>query len=98
METGRERDRVRLVSERYSWTHRFGHAYTLEEFMAVRTKLGWSRRRFESVAPEVREAFLRRARLRLEKISRCDFVDDAEIIFATAVARRIPRRQVTRHA
>jgi SAM-dependent methyltransferase len=69
-----------------TWQHRFGHAYTLEELMAVRTKLGWSKRRVESLAPEARETFLRRARLRLERMSPRDFVDDAEIIFATAVA------------
>jgi ubiquinone/menaquinone biosynthesis C-methylase UbiE len=38
--------RVRSLLERSgfgsvrTWTHRFGHAHTLEEFMAVRTKLG----------------------------------------------------------
>ena len=70
-----------------TWNHRFGHAYTLEEFMAVRTKLGWSKRRVDSLASEAREAFLCGARLRLEKMSPRDFVDDAEIIFATGVAR-----------
>ncbi len=70
-----------------TWTHRFGHAYSLDEFITVRTKLGWSKRRFESLSPEARAAFLRSARMRLEKMSLRDFVDDAEIIFATAVAR-----------
>jgi ubiquinone/menaquinone biosynthesis C-methylase UbiE len=70
-----------------TWSHPFGHAYTLEEFMTVRTKLGWSKRRVDSLPPEAREAFLCRARLRLEKMGPRDFVDDAEIIFTTGVAR-----------
>jgi len=55
--------------------------------MAVRTKLGWSKRRVDSLASEARVTFLCRARLRLEKMNPRDFVDDAEIIFATGVAR-----------
>jgi len=69
-----------------TWTHRFGHAYTLDEFMTVRTRLGWSKRRVESLPADARRAFLRSARSRLEKMSPRDFLDDAEIIFATAVA------------
>ena len=69
-----------------TWKHPFGHPYSLEEFIAVRTRLGWSKRRVDSLAPDSRTSFLRRARLRLEKMDRSDFVDDAEIVFATAVA------------
>ena len=69
-----------------TWKHGFGHAYTIEEFITVRTKLGWSKRRVDTLAPAAREAFLRRARLRLERMGPVDFVDDTEIIFASAVA------------
>lgn len=55
--------------------------------MTVRTTLGWSKRRVDSLDPERREALLRDARLSLEKLGPRDFVDDAEIIFATGVAR-----------
>jgi ubiquinone/menaquinone biosynthesis C-methylase UbiE len=70
-----------------TWSHSFGHAYTLEEFMTVRTTLGWSKRRVDSLDPERREAFLRDARVRLENLGPHDFIDDAEVIFATGVAR-----------
>jgi hypothetical protein len=69
-----------------TWVRRFGHAYTLDEFLEVRTRLGWSRRRFESLAPETRGAFLRAARRRLEAMRGRDFVDDTKVIFATARA------------
>jgi len=78
-------DRAGFGSVR-TWAHRFGHAYGLDEFMTVRMKLGWSKRRFESLRPETREVFLQDVRRRLERMSPGDFVDDAEIIFATAVA------------
>ena len=69
-----------------TWVRRFGHAYTLDEFITVRTKLGWSKRRFESLDLETRGRFLENARRRLEKMAPRDFLDDTEIIFATATA------------
>jgi len=78
-------DRAGFESVR-TWAPRFGHAYSLDEFITVRTRLGWSKRRFESLDPEAREVLLQDARRRLERMSPGDFVDDADIIFATAVA------------
>jgi ubiquinone/menaquinone biosynthesis C-methylase UbiE len=68
-----------------TWVSRFGHGYTLDGFVESRTKLGWSKRRVETMAPVKRGAFLRAARQRLEALRASDFVDDTNVIFATSV-------------
>jgi len=69
-----------------TWMRPFGHAYTVDQFIAVRTSHGWSRRRFESLAPEKRRVFLDRARLRLERMTGRDLLDENGVIFAVAEA------------
>ena len=69
-----------------TWTRPFAQRYTLDQFLEVRTRLGWSKRRFESLLPGWRQVFLRSVRRRLETMGPRDFLDDAAIIFSTAAA------------
>jgi ubiquinone/menaquinone biosynthesis C-methylase UbiE len=69
-----------------TWTRPFAQRYTLDQFLEVRTRLGWSKRRLESLSPGRRQAFLRSVRRRLETMGPRDFLDDAAIIFSTAAA------------
>jgi SAM-dependent methyltransferase len=55
---------------------------TLEEFLEVRTRIGRSRRRFESLAPEVRTAVVARARERLTGLPPESFIDPQVAVFA----------------
>jgi SAM-dependent methyltransferase len=56
--------------------------FTLEEFLEVRTRIGRSRRRFESLAPEVRPAVVARARERLAGLPPEDFTDPQVAVLA----------------
>jgi len=71
---------------RRTWALPFGHIYGLEEFLEIRTKLGWNRRRVESLDEEARGKLLRAARGRLASMARSDFADDTRVIFATGIA------------
>jgi ubiquinone/menaquinone biosynthesis C-methylase UbiE len=64
----------------------FGHTFGLEEFLEIRTRMGWSRRRFDSMEPERRQRFLEDARRRLERMTPADLTDRTRVILATAVA------------
>jgi ubiquinone/menaquinone biosynthesis C-methylase UbiE len=55
---------------------------TLDEFLERRTSLGRSKRRFESLSPDVRSAALRSARERLARLRPEDFTDPQVAVFA----------------
>jgi SAM-dependent methyltransferase len=61
---------------------------TLEEFLERRTSLGRSKRRFESLTPEVRTVVLAQARERLAELRPEDFTDPQVAVFAWAVKAR----------
>jgi ubiquinone/menaquinone biosynthesis C-methylase UbiE len=85
-------DRVRRLFEATgfaavrTWTRPFGHTYGVEEFIALRTRHGWSARRFARLAPTDQEALLHRARRRLQAMPARELFDDTEVIFAIAEA------------
>jgi SAM-dependent methyltransferase len=56
-------------------------AMTPEEFLEVRTSIGRSKRRFESLAPEVRSSVLKSARERLSGLSPEDLTDPQVAVF-----------------
>lgn len=58
---------------------------TVEEFLEVRTRLGRSRCRFESLAPEVRTEVVARARERLAGLPPESFTDPQVAVFAWGV-------------
>jgi SAM-dependent methyltransferase len=64
------------------WSHR----PSLPDFIARYTSLGLTGRRLAAMGPATRTAFLRQVRSRLEKLSAEDFVDESEVIAATAIA------------
>jgi ubiquinone/menaquinone biosynthesis C-methylase UbiE len=70
-----------------AWSAPFDHEYRREEFIAIRTTRGMSRRRFESLDEERRSSFLRRVRERLSTMRRSDFVDRSTLIYTTATRR-----------
>jgi ubiquinone/menaquinone biosynthesis C-methylase UbiE len=55
---------------------------TLEEFLEQHTRIGRSKRRFESLAPDVRGAVLAQARERLSSLQPEDFTDPQVAVFA----------------
>jgi SAM-dependent methyltransferase len=61
---------------------------TLEEFLEIRTRIGRSKRRFESLAPEERTAVLARARERLAGLRPEDFTDPQVAVFAWGAKAR----------
>jgi ubiquinone/menaquinone biosynthesis C-methylase UbiE len=61
---------------------------TLEEFLEVRTRIGRSKRRFESLAPQDRTAVLARARERLARLRPEDFTDPQVAVFAWGTKAR----------
>ncbi|MGH9868062.1 MAG: class I SAM-dependent methyltransferase [Candidatus Polarisedimenticolia bacterium] len=87
-------ERVQALMERAgcerirAWTVPFRHPYQVEDFVAMRTTWGSTRRRFESLEPGRRAAFLERVGARLGSLEPSDFVDRANLIYATAVAPR----------
>jgi SAM-dependent methyltransferase len=60
---------------------------TLEEFLEVRTRMGRSKRSFESIAPAAREAVLTQARERLGRLRPDDFTDPQVAVFAWGAKR-----------
>lgn len=70
-----------------TWTGRFEFRYDPEELIAMRTRRGTSRRRFESLTPAGRDSLLRDVRARFAAMQPEDFVDRSRPVFATAVSR-----------
>ena len=64
----------------------WSHQPSSEEFVARHTVLGVTGRRLASLEPAARTDFLRRVRSRLDKLAAADFVDESEVIAATAIA------------
>lgn len=60
----------------------------LEEFIARRTKLGFCKRRFESLDPDLRAICIERARQRLERLPAEAFIDRDPALLAWAEAPR----------
>jgi SAM-dependent methyltransferase len=61
---------------------------TPEDFLEVRTRIGRSRRRFESIPPEVRGEVLARARERLAGLRPEDFIDPQVAVLAWGATPR----------
>jgi SAM-dependent methyltransferase len=70
-----------------TWTRPFGHAFTVDQFLELRTKHGWNARRFATLGPEAQRDLLDRIRRRLHVMGASGFVEDTPVIFATAAAR-----------
>jgi ubiquinone/menaquinone biosynthesis C-methylase UbiE len=72
------------------WTEAVPWSYrpSREEFIARHTALGVTGRRLAGMEPTTRTAFLSHVRSRLESLSAEDFVDQSEVIAATAMAPR----------
>ena len=69
-----------------AWPERFRHTYDVEGLIAIRTGVGSTKRRFESLGVEARVRLLDRLRRRLSVMSAADLTDTAEITLATARA------------
>lgn len=67
-----------------TWTARFAHPYDPAQFVAIRTARRSTRRRFDSLDPGGRAAFLERVGARLSGMTQADFVDRAELTYAIA--------------
>ncbi len=80
-------ERARLET-RHVWVEHFEHHWELDRFLAIRTRFGTSKRKLESLAPEVRTVFLERARERVSRLSPQDFIYRAAVV--CAIARRPP--------
>lgn len=78
-------ERARLETL-HVWVEHFEHHWELDRFLAIRTRFGTSKRKLESLAPEVRTAFLERARERVSRLSPQDFIYRAAVV--CAIARR----------
>jgi SAM-dependent methyltransferase len=76
-------DRARLETLRV-WVEHFEHLWDLDRFLAVRTRFGTSKRKLESLAPDVRTVFLERARERVSRLGQEDFLYRAAVVCATA--------------
>jgi SAM-dependent methyltransferase len=61
---------------------------TLEEFLEQHTRIGRSKRRFESLAPDVRGVVLAQARERLASLQPEDFTDPQVAVFAWGTKAR----------
>ncbi|MGH8825550.1 MAG: class I SAM-dependent methyltransferase [Jiangellaceae bacterium] len=70
------------------WTEVLPWSYqpSREEFIARHTALGVTGRRLAGMEPATRTAFLRHVRSRLASLTAADFVDQSEVIAATAMA------------
>jgi hypothetical protein len=55
---------------------------TLDDFLEQRTRIGRSKRRFESLAPDIRRAVLAEVRERLGELRSEDFTDPHVAVFA----------------
>jgi ubiquinone/menaquinone biosynthesis C-methylase UbiE len=77
-QAGFRQTEVRLVP----WSHR----PSLEEFVTRHSTLGLTGRRVAALEPAARADFLRDVRIRLDELSAADFIDETEIVGATAIA------------
>jgi len=68
-----------------AWIEPFEHRFGSEEFFDLRSTRGTSRRRIESLEPEVRRRFLDRVRERFAAMDEEAFTDRSPMVFATAV-------------
>ncbi|HET8948586.1 MAG TPA: methyltransferase domain-containing protein [Candidatus Polarisedimenticolia bacterium] len=69
-----------------TWTRPFGHAFTVDQFLALRTQHGWNARRFATLAPGAQRAVLDRTRRRLEELDPSGLVEDTPVVSAIAAA------------
>lgn len=79
VDAGYDEIRVDLVP----WSYR----PSMDDFIARHAALGVTGRRLARIDPAVRTEFLRHVRSRLENLAADDFVDQSEVIAATAVAQ-----------
>lgn len=68
-----------------TWTRPFGHAFTVDQFLDLRTKHGWNARRFATLGPEAQRSLLDRTRRRLEALDPSGLFEDTPVISAVAV-------------
>ncbi|MCI2416823.1 class I SAM-dependent methyltransferase [Saccharopolyspora sp. K220] len=66
-----------------SWTQELRETPNVEQFLEIRTRLGRSRRRLESLDAATRSSCLRSARRRLHQMAPQDFIERPTAIFAT---------------
>ena len=69
-----------------SWSERLDARYDRERFVESSIHLGGSSRRLEALAPQARDACLRRVEERLASLGAEDFVDPSPIVYAAATA------------
>jgi SAM-dependent methyltransferase len=69
-----------------AWTRDLTATIALEHLLALKTRLGSSRLRFESLAPDARAACLLDARRRMERLAPSDFDATARIVHAAGEA------------
>lgn len=67
----------------HTWTAPFNHQYQIDEFIDIRTKRGFTRRRFESLDEGPRAMFLDRVRRRFATFTLAEFIDHTALIYAT---------------
>jgi SAM-dependent methyltransferase len=67
-----------------TWTRPFGHAFTVDQFLDLRTKHGWNARRFATLGLEAQRGVLDRTRRRLEELDPSDLFEDTPVISAVA--------------
>ncbi|MFN2526785.1 MAG: methyltransferase domain-containing protein [Actinomycetota bacterium] len=68
----------------HSWTSALQEGFDIEAFIEARTRLGFSKRRLESLDDASRRTCLARAMSRLEELEPEDFVDRSTAIFVVA--------------
>jgi ubiquinone/menaquinone biosynthesis C-methylase UbiE len=68
-----------------SATDREPEPLDLEDFLQVRTRIGRSKRRFESLSPETRTELLARAKERLGDLPPVDFIDPQVALFGWGI-------------
>jgi ubiquinone/menaquinone biosynthesis C-methylase UbiE len=67
-----------------TWTRRFEHRQSLEEFLAHRTGHGASRRRLDSLPARVQKTCIETARSRLIELTPEDFTDRSDVVYTVA--------------
>jgi hypothetical protein len=68
------------------WTERVEYQWTLQRFAGLRTGMGVTKRRLETLAPEMRRACLDRIEARMSRLSSSDLLGRGTAICATAAA------------
>ena len=67
-----------------TWTRPFDQRMSFEGFVALRTRLGRTKRRLDSLDPRAQAACIERASARLRPLGPESFVARSEVVFATA--------------